>query len=83
MKYILILAGVFISMAASAQSDTTACILRVDNTKRCTSKIIRGYEVTTRSSEYEDLIHVAFLRENKKRIRTRKNRRVCFVESLM
>jgi hypothetical protein len=68
--------------SASAQ-DTTACLLRIDNTKRCTSKQIRGYEVTTRSSEYEDLRHVAYLRENKKPIRKRKNRRVCFVESLM
>jgi hypothetical protein len=81
MKALIIL--LLIATTASAQTDTTPCRLRVDNTKRCTSKHIRGYEVTTRSSEYEDLIHVAFLRENKKRIRTRKNRRVCFVESLM
>jgi hypothetical protein len=63
--------------------DTTKCLLRVENVRRCTSKQIRGYEVTIRESEFDDIRHVSFLRENKKRIKTRRNRRVFFIESLM
>jgi hypothetical protein len=81
MKALIIL--LLIATTASAQTDTTHCLLRVQKIKKCKSKQIRGYEVTTRNSDFEDLKHVAFLYENKKRIRPRKNRRVCFVESLM
>jgi hypothetical protein len=63
--------------------DTTKCLLRIDNIKRSTSKQVRGYEVTIRESEFDDVRHVEFLRENKRRIKTRRNRRVFFIESLM
>lgn len=83
MRYILLISFIIFCGIAHAQTDTTACTMRLVNTKRCTVKAIRGYEVTTRKSEYDNLTHVSFLKENFKRIKPRKNRRVYFFESLM
>jgi hypothetical protein len=79
MKALIIL--LLIATTASAQTDTSKCMVTITNTKKCTTKHIRAYEVTEFNGE--EWVRVKFLNQNFKPIRKRRNRCIAFYESLM
>jgi hypothetical protein len=68
---------------SQAQTDTSACIIRITNHKKCSTKYIKGYEICQYNAATQSWDGIKLLNNRLKTIRNNKRRTACFHESLM